>query len=569
MREHQSSIAPGKGPSSANAVPTPGKQTLTQGLPGKPKAAAPPAAKSAKTPEKKKDVGKGGKPREYQMWVHQWVEIVSPAQVLDLDEDGTTAGTDASIPAGKRGQVVAEIVDGPIQIELGEEDRETGQLRRVWIQREDAALTIAEDGDQMSHDPERTTAAAQSGSAKTAKTSKALLDLGEMPSMGKGFCETAGGLVEALVPELGDSSKMVLRVNIPVSGGLLYFSFMGSVERDNMIDDNQYKARLEFSAGYGADKGAWIFKAFVEAGVFGYLEASGDSGKETFNLLTYGISRMVATVSEEAAKYVFDKGESAQAIEKGMDREDYAQVGAGVRASAALEAGGHKVGGSVEASGAARFSGKGAKGHEKGVETETIAMGQAGITWATGDWSFGGSAAVTIGLTSERLLAINGSATASKSLDLAELRDLVGPKAGARIFEAWGIDALTAIGPMVMELLHTWGSSIDPKPIQDGIGTAMANVSGARLAGVLGATSIAQAVGKVSDLGDVSAPMSYEVGIDFEWKPGIGTSLSIQLKRVSAIEMGKESGEAGTYAKIENATRILKLQLNNQSWSAK
>lgn len=571
MLDHKTSVAPGEGPAAGHAAATPGKQTLTQGMSAKPKATAPTAKSAAKPAAKKSEKkGKGKKGREYQTWVDQWVLVVAPAQILDMDPDGAAAGSGDSLPPGKTGQVVAEVVDGPIQVELMEEDKQTGQLRRVWIPRDDAVLILAEDaGDQMSHDPERESAIAESGTKKAIATQKALCDLGDLPSMGGNFCQTAGGLIEALVPDLGDSSKVVLRVNIPTAtGGLLYFAFTGSVERDNMVNDDQYKVRLEFAAGYGMDKSGWIFKAFVEAGVFGYLEASGDTGKETFDLLTYAISRMVAKVSPAAAEAVFSGGETASSIEKKMDREDYAMVGAGVRGSAGLVAGEQKIGVSGEASAAGRYTGSGAQGKETGqVQAETIAMAQLGLNWTTEGVNFGGGASVTGGLSSMSLLAVNASATGSKSLDLAELNEMVGFEKGARVLAAYGLDALAAIGPIVAEALDKLGMNVSKKTIDDHLTKTAANLTGARMAAALATTAYAKQMTKIAGA-ELAVPMSYDVAIEFEWKPGTGASFAVQLKRVSAIELGVESGEAGAYAKVENATRIFKIQLNNQGFKA-
>lgn len=560
MLDRKSSFTPGDRTAVAHA-PTPGKQTLTQGLSGKPKGPSAPTAK----PSKKKP--KPGKSRAYQMWVHEWVQTVTRAQILDLDPDGTTAGADDWVSEGQRGKVVAEIVDGPIQVELTKEDPETGQLRRVWIQREDAALVLAEDSDQMSHDPERSAAAAQAGSEKTGTTSTALCELGQVSSLGEGFCAKAGRLIEALVPDLGDSSKLVLRGNVPVAGGLFYFSFSGSVERDNMIDDDQYKARLEFAVGYEASVETWLIDAFAQAGVFGFLESSGDTGKETLELLMYAIWRAVSAVSTKAAKNVM--GGRAADVEQTMDREDYAQIGAGVRASAGIQGGDQKLGASVEGSVAARYTGTGAKGKETGkVDAATVAMAQLGLGYVTEGVQFAGGAAVTGDLTSMDLLAVNASATGTKTMDLAEVKDLVGFEKGASVIAAYGLDALTAIGPVVAVALEKLGMKASQKSIDDHLLRTAADISGARVLAAFGGTTGAQWLAKRmgADL-ELAVPMSYEVAIEFEWKPGIGASFSIQLKRISAIELGEES-RAGAYAKIENATRIFKIQLNNQGFKA-
>lgn len=577
MLDHKTSVAPGKGPAAGHAAATPGKQTLTQGMSAKPKAPAP-TAKSAAKPEKKgHGKGKGKKAREYTMWVHRFVEVINAAQVLDLDkESGAVAGTDAPpIPEGKRAQVVAEIVDGPIQIELTTPDPETGELRRVWIQREDATLLLEEEaGDQMSLDPEHESAMAQAGSEKTKAVTAAVCNLGQFKNLGETFCERGGALMEALVPELGDSSKLVLKGNIPINGGLFFFMFTGSVEKDNMIDDDQFKARLEFGVGWEAKVPSWIGDAFAQVSGFGFLEASGDSGQETLELMMYAIYRAVSCISQDAADHVM--GGKAANVEDTMDREDYAQFGGGVRGAAGVKVGKKSLGGSVEGAASARYTGTGAKGHETGeVNAQTIGMAQAGVTFASRGAQFAGGAAVTADVANWSLLAANAAATATKTFDLADLKDLVGTERGANIIAAYGADALTAVGPIIGELVEKiFGpdSTIkaSQKEINDHLGRTMTDISGARLLVALGGTAGAQKLASTfgSANPELAVPMSYEVGVEVEWKPGIGLSLSIQLKRISAIELGKENGEPGAYAKVENATRIFKISYNNQSWSA-
>jgi len=587
MLDHKSSVAPGKGPAAGHAA-TPGKQTLTQGMSAKPKAPAPPTASAAKPAGK--DSGKGkGKPkgkskgahtmgRDYQVWVHEMVVLTNPAQILDLDPDGTAAGTDAVIAEGKRGQVMCEIVDGPIQIELSEPDPETGQLRRVWISRDDAALVESDGSDAMSHDPQIESSLADAGTEKTVAATKAIVDVGQVDSLGGPFCEHVGKLVEAVVPDLGDSSKLVLSGRmLTATGALVYFSFTGSVERDNMIDDDQYKIRLEFGLGFEAKVEGWLVDAFTKAGVFGFVESSGDTGTETLNLLMYALWRSVAAIHEGAADWMF--GKTAKNVAKTMDREDYAQVGVGGRAASGLKAGGAEVSGSIEGSLSARYTGQGAKGHETGEPTgEAIAMAQVGLNYSSGDGTqFAGGAAFTGSLSKMAMSSINASATASKTFNLADVKDLVGFERGANVIAAYGLDTLRAMGPVITEgtakIVHALGlDEHNVKTSENDINKHLlrtaADLSGARLLPVLGGTMLAQHLAKQTAMTmDLAMPMTYEVGVEFEWKPGIGVSLSIQLKRVSSIEIGKEDAP-GVFAKIENATRIFKLAYNNQSWSA-
>jgi hypothetical protein len=566
MRQHDTAIASDSPTSSKKSLPPVGKKPRTD------TATAPPKKKKDKKATAKK---KPEKSAEYFPWVSHWCQILSTTQVLEMDlETGTGAGIEAVVAAGKRALVIAEIVNGPIQIELNEED-ETGGLRRVWIEREDATLILGpEDEDLMSTDPALASAAAQANDKKTKNTVAAISELGDMDKLDAGFCAVAGKVIEGLVPEEGDSSELVLRVNIPLGGGYLFFSFTGSCERDNMIDDTQYKARFEFAGGLGVGGTAWIFKAFLEASVFGYIEASGDTGREVFDLMTYAIADKVGSVNEEAAAYVFSGGATKASVAKDMDREDYAQLGVGVRIAGGIGVGDASVEGSAEYSFAGtRYSGNGEKGKETGkVNEASVETFAAGLSFESGALSFAGSLEA-MWIEGGPLKSVVGAVGASLTLDLAELRDLVGSERGAALFAAWAGDAATAIAPMVARAFKEAGVSVsgDKDPSKHILST-VGKISGANVALELAKTEAFKAlaspdsyIGKLAGgalAPEVASDLAYEVSMELDYKHGIGYCFSVQLKRVSTIEFGEErSGPA--YVKVENATRLIQLRLYN------
>ena len=150
-----------------------------------------------------------------------------------------------------------------------------------------------------------------------------------------GFTSVTGGLLDTLLPREGDKRKLVVAGNalIPAIGGKLGLVFTAEGERGDNL-----KVRGELKGQFSASVDAWIVEAFVQAGVFGYLEVAANSGTAVMRLIFASIEEAVRAVSPDAASYVFGDGYFEE-VRGDMDDDDYIEYGWGVEASAGLSIG--------------------------------------------------------------------------------------------------------------------------------------------------------------------------------------------------------------------------------------
>ncbi len=171
-----------------------------------------------------------------------------------------------------------------------------------------------------------------------AQVEAAFNDLGEVSSPGA-FAAAAGAFVDTIIPYDGTQARAEVHANFPVASvgvasASIGFSFVAYAERNG--DDVKLGASVGFSATAEVD--IVVLEAFLRASVFGYIEASGDSSAECFELILMAIERGVRDVSEEAADAVFDPAEIRR-TERGMDQDDYVEAGLGFSLSAGFSAG--------------------------------------------------------------------------------------------------------------------------------------------------------------------------------------------------------------------------------------
>ncbi len=158
-------------------------------------------------------------------------------------------------------------------------------------------------------------------------------DVGELDGLGKKFQKKAGGLLEKVAREPGQTGRLSVFTNVPIDGaGFIKasFKFMGQVSRGA-----DGKVTMKASVGGGVSAGKEIdlyfatIKAFAAAQVYGYIEAKGDTGEECFQLMALGIHRRLAKINKKLANAVVGKG-TVEAAVAGMDDEDYVETGMGV-----------------------------------------------------------------------------------------------------------------------------------------------------------------------------------------------------------------------------------------------
>jgi len=196
-----------------------------------------------------------------------------------------------------------------------------------------------------------------------------------------GFCGACGSVVEALVPANGQSAKLVVRGNFPLQlpGTVMFLAL--SLECEN---DSQYKFRGELNGGIAVTADFWIVEAFAQAKVFGYYEASGDTGTELFTMVKVAIvdglyRHLKGQYGDKKAKQlaykVFAK-EEVEAVCGAMDNDDYVEVGTGYELSAGMASNKDKTPknfaatGKFEQSDARKLTGNGASFEGIDVERE-------------------------------------------------------------------------------------------------------------------------------------------------------------------------------------------------------
>lgn len=184
-------------------------------------------------------------------------------------------------------------------------------------------------------------------------------DLTSTKGLGSAFCTAAGTAVDALVPKGGDSGKIDLSVQLPIPGtagamkaGLILgaeVSRKATKENHALVAGNQSGVSSDGSSNGAKGKvtvkcklglvgtvtaGVGWVEAFAQAKVYGFMEATGDSGAECFRLMMMEVERRVRGVPKigaEVADAVFGGKYDARVKEtqKNMDTEDKIATGIG------------------------------------------------------------------------------------------------------------------------------------------------------------------------------------------------------------------------------------------------
>ena len=225
---------------------------------------------------------------------------------------------------------------------------------------------------------------------------EAVEDFGEISSFGDDFYAAAGGILESLLPNPGDEGRAQVNVNLPVTAsGNVRVGFEFSVKGER-LEDGGMKSRCEAAINISAEFDTWLVDAFVQAGLFGYLEAQGDSGAEVFRLFSLAIYDRVAGASQRAADAVWGEGFVDETVAQ-MDADDYAQSGVGVEVAAGLgtaeEADGLEAEAGVKVSTGTKLTAKDGALEEADVKTLEVSASVSIDGWegeVTGTFSKGG-----------------------------------------------------------------------------------------------------------------------------------------------------------------------------------
>lgn len=177
-------------------------------------------------------------------------------------------------------------------------------------------------------------------------------DFGEMDDVQSDLPRVAGGLLDMLMPEPGDKGKLQANVNIPVYGGsvgssrVLKATAMITVGGEFVMegergDNKEVKLRTQLGFVVMGEASASVFgekvaSTVAKLNIGGYVESQGDSGAEAVELMLLSIRKRIEAI-EGLADAVMD-GDRQDAVERGMDADDYFESGAYGSASSELEA---------------------------------------------------------------------------------------------------------------------------------------------------------------------------------------------------------------------------------------
>ena len=168
-----------------------------------------------------------------------------------------------------------------------------------------------------------------------AELGAAVHNLGEVEGLGDDFFAVAGGIVDMLVPNVGDRRKLELGFLVPVGGGAVKvgLAFEGEIKRKDDSVEVDCELGVQVVAGFST----FIGKAYVSADVGGYMEASGDHGAECFRLMILAIHQRIASVSDRAADALLEPS-SVDSIIAEMDSNDQVSSGLDIDLGAGVEA---------------------------------------------------------------------------------------------------------------------------------------------------------------------------------------------------------------------------------------
>lgn len=380
---------------------------------------------------------------------------------------------------------------------------------------------------------------------KSAAIQGSVKDMGEVRSLDGKFSRTAGGVVDALLPNEGDKGKVQVNVNVPVdaSGTVrVAFEFVAECERD----DKGVKGRIQVGGGVSAKQEIDLYFAtaevFAQALVFGYMECYGDSSAEMFDLMLLGIQRRVAGVSQRVADAVFD-AKQMQAIVRGMDQDDYAESGLGASFSAG--AGASAGDSSAEATGGVAGStgtkltsdGKG------GLKSDSVSQVQATLQGLADPFGLNGK---IVGKYQQgQLNAVEAELSGEAMIGADKLNELV---VGGR----WVSGVIGKLGGIV----GGGAGMVQDKNAARRIGGLASFIKDSSGSGVLAEAASAKAIAQLKNMG---VKLGHKLTVKGTWEGG-KYGLEIALERVSQIEYGKNPRDL-VYVLVENVQRVFRIKV--------
>ncbi|MFH1467676.1 MAG: DUF4157 domain-containing protein [Pseudomonadota bacterium] len=384
------------------------------------------------------------------------------------------------------------------------------------------------------------------GNVKTLKQ-----DLGTAKKLDGGFTAKAGAIVDSLVPLAGEQAKLQLNVNIPVATGVkVGFEFVIEAERS---DGDHTRLRFQIGGTVTAEADLWIAKAYLQAKIYGYMEAQGKDGKACFDLMALAIYSKVHSVSEKAADYLFNKDGIMKTVDAMRDDgNDYVETGIGAEISAGIgtKSGSASVDAKAGASTGTKLTKK--KGTKdkglKALASQRVSKTTVEISFTLGKFTFVGS--LTANFAGESLKAqawkdstiqvaadvkLNASEMSQQLVTAHMLSDLAGKVRGV-------------IGEKDFHKGRAQAAAVD----------TLAGISGGKFALESGTDKAIKALNK--DFPGVK--LGWKVSVGVGWNDEGQHKVEIKLDKLTTFEVGEDS-KSLVYVLVENIQNLFKLKLGS------
>lgn len=375
------------------------------------------------------------------------------------------------------------------------------------------------------------------------KQQAAVSDMGSVKTLDGGFCGKAGTVVDALVPDVGQSGKVTVNVNVPVAPAVnIGLEMVASAERD----EKGIKVRFQLGGTVTAVADAWILEAWATAKIYGYIEAYGDSGSECFRLMLLGVQQRIAGASSKLADAMFD-GKFIKDTINNMDDDDYVETGLGASLSAGVGTapgieGGAQASGAAEASIGTKLS----KGKNGKLQKEDVMQWSVGLGFEKEPFSFEGKFTAK-----EKAKAFEGcevEISAKESLSIGELdkvinKQLISGLVTNMVGAVRGTSGMFQKNPTTAQKVGSFANFLSG---QTGAGLAVQSGTHAALSRAGGSFAGLKVGHKITVKGALSG----------EGKP----SLEIKLERTSEIQFGANP-RSKVFVLLENVQPVFSVKI--------
>jgi len=358
-------------------------------------------------------------------------------------------------------------------------------------------------------------------------------------SLGDGFYTAAGGILDNLFSKGGTKGKAQINVNIPIAGGgavTVGFEFKGEAERG---DGNKLKARFELGATLTGRVNAVFFRAFIQARLFGYMEAQGDNGAEVFRLMAMALQRRIRRVSPRLADAVFSDYTLAMA-EVGMDKDDYVESGLGVSVSAGFGSGD----GSTEAEAGAQYT-----------SGTRLTKGDDGEIKSTGTSQFEMSASLTadpFNMNGKFVLQWMGGKLNKVELEVSGAHEVDLETFKLIVMGQWLTGQIAGLKGLIEEKKR-----VAEKKGWDAqkVGLLTQAITGLGAADLVGAKGVDTALRKIKGFEGVK--LGHRATLKAGWERGKGPSAEFIIERYGKIEIGHKA-HSTLYLMLEGNQRVMR-----------